>query len=125
MKNISLDPRINRIDLPEESHTTALADQENWITWEVFHQKKTGAQHTHAGIVHAPNAEMAMVFAKEQFGRRGQTAGLWVVKSSEIYSTTPENAEIFATTPEKQHREAAMYKTRDKIEQYRQEEQQS
>jgi ring-1,2-phenylacetyl-CoA epoxidase subunit PaaB len=122
MKNISLDPRVNRLDLPAQDHTTIVPEKEGWITFEVFHQKKTGAQHSHAGIVHAPNPEMAMVFAKEQFGRRGQTAGLWVVKSSEIYSTTPEDAEVFATTPEKMHREAAIYKSRDKIEKYRQEE---
>lgn len=125
MKNISLDPRVNRVELPEESHTTVLAEQDNWITWEVFHQKKTGAQHSHAGIVHAPNAEMAMVFAKEQFGRRGQTTGLWVVKSSEIYSTTEEDAEVFATTPEKLHREASAYKLRDKIEKFRQEQEEA
>ncbi|MGZ5304463.1 MAG: 1,2-phenylacetyl-CoA epoxidase subunit PaaB [Bacteroidia bacterium] len=119
MKEISLDPRMNRIDLPEESHTTILDAKDSWITYEVFHQKKSGTQHTHAGIVHAPNAEMAMVFAKEQFARRGQTSGLWVVKSSEILSTTSEDAEIFATTPEKLHREASAYKSRDKIEKYR------
>jgi ring-1,2-phenylacetyl-CoA epoxidase subunit PaaB len=119
MKEISLDPRMNRIDLPEESHETVLNEKDSWHTYEVFHQKKSGTQHAHAGIVHAPNAEMAMVFAKEQFGRRGQTTSLWVVNSSEIMATSQEDADIFATTPEKLHREASAYKSRDKIEKYR------
>src|SRR5687768_10052054 len=107
MREISLDPRMNRLELPEQEHVTKLNEEDSWITYEVFHQKKKGTQHAHAGIVHAPNAEMAMVFAKEQFGRRGQTSGLWVVKSSEIFSTSEEDADIFGTTPEKLHREAA------------------
>ena len=121
MKQISLDPRMNRVNLPDESHTTVLEASDSFVTYEVFHQKKRGAQHTHVGIVHAPNPEMALVFAKEQFGRRGQTTNLWVVKSSEILATDYDDADIFDTTPEKQHREAAMYKTRDKIEKYQNE----
>lgn len=121
MNTISLDPRVNRMGLPAEEHTTELDVQEGWHTYEVFHQKKRGAQHTHVGIVHAPNIEMAMVFAKEQFSRRGQTANLWVVKSSDVWATDYSDEDIFETTPEKLHREAVAYKSRDKIEKYREE----
>jgi ring-1,2-phenylacetyl-CoA epoxidase subunit PaaB len=121
MKEISLDPRMNRIDLPEEEHVTTLDEKDNWPTYEVFHQKKRGAQHQHVGIVHAPNPEMAMVFAKEQYSRRGQTANLWVVKSSDVLATSYDDEDIFETTPEKQYREAAAYKLRDKIEKFREE----
>lgn len=107
--------------LPEETHQVNLDAKDSWITYEVFHQKKSGTQHSHAGIVHAPNAEMAMVLAKEQYARRGQTNSLWVVKSSEIFTTSAEDADIFETTPEKLHREASLYKSRDKIEKYKQE----
>src|SRR5689334_2576281 len=107
MKIITLDPRIARAEIPSEEVNTDIPLQEGWITWEVFSQKRRGAQHSHLGILHAPNAEMAMVFAKEQFARRGQTVNLWVVKSSEIVATDYEDADIFETTPEKLHREAA------------------
>lgn len=109
--------------MPAESHTTELTQSEEWHTYEVFHQKKRGAQHSHVGIVHAPNPEMAMVFAKEQFGRRGQTTNLWVVKSAEVFAMDYEDADVFESTPQKLHREAALYKTRDKIEKYKQENQ--
>jgi ring-1,2-phenylacetyl-CoA epoxidase subunit PaaB len=109
------------MDLPEETETVQVEQREGWHTYEVFHQKKRGTQHQHVGIVHAPNAEMAMVFAKEAFARRGQTVNLWVVKSADVYSTGYDDADIFDTTPEKLHREAAAYKSRDKIEKYREE----
>lgn len=121
MKHISLDPRVNRMELetPEDQIVQIDAEKEGWITYEVFHQKKTGTQHIHAGIVHAPSDEMALVFAKEQFARRGATTGLWVVKSANIVATLAEDAEVFETTPEKLHREPSAYKVRDKIENYK------
>jgi ring-1,2-phenylacetyl-CoA epoxidase subunit PaaB len=120
MKTVSFDPRVTRLDLPERSETDILNTMENWQTFEVFHQKKKGDQHVHVGIVHAPNAEMALVLAKEQFGRRGQTANLWIVKSAEVYSTSYDDSDFFATTPEKLHREAGLYKVREKIAEFKQ-----
>lgn len=121
MKELSLDPRVNRIDYdPDQIEQHPLESRrDHFPTYEVFHQKKRGAQHVHVGIVHAPNPEMAMVFAKEQYSRRGQTTNIWVVRSSEIYATSYEDEDIFETTPEKQHREPGIYKVRDKIKKYK------
>lgn len=115
----SLDPRMNRIDLNDQS--VALEALDNWETWEVFHQKKRGDQHVHVGIVHAPNPDMALVMAKEAFGRRGQTVNLWVVRTSYVHATRYEDADMFETTPEKQYREAGGYKVMEKINQYKKE----
>lgn len=115
MKKISLDPRINRIDFEKYETFENQTENDQFITYEVFHQKKKGKQHAHVGIVHAPNQEMAMVFAKEQYGRRGQSSGLWVVKSSEIFSTAEEDADIFEEVPNKLHREPAPYMVKEKI----------
>ncbi|MBI3234558.1 MAG: 1,2-phenylacetyl-CoA epoxidase subunit B [Bacteroidetes bacterium] len=117
--NKSLDPRMGRIALIEDA--VELPEMDNWETWEVFHQKKRGDQHIHVGIVHAPNADMALVMAKEAFGRRGITANLWVVKSSNIVATPYEDMDMFETTPEKQYREAGGYKVMDKINKYKKE----
>src|SRR5580704_8812678 len=119
MKITSLDPRISALELPEENSAIEMSNAEGWHTYEVFHQKKTGTQHVHVGIVHAPNAEMAMIFAKESFARRGPTTSLWVVKTADMTATSPEDADIFETTPEKLYREASFYKLRDKIEKYK------
>lgn len=88
-------------------------------TYEVFHQDKRGKQHVHVGTIHAPDPEMALVLAKEQYARRLTCANLWVVKTSDVYAFSYEDEDMFETTPEKLHREAAAYKSRDKIEEYK------
>lgn len=114
----SLDPRISRAQLTKEG-IEPLQSLDQFETFEVFHQKKRGAQHLHVGIVHAPNPDMALLYAKEQYSRRGQTANLWVVKSSSIYATEYFDEDIFETAPEKFHRDPASYKVMDKIKEYK------
>jgi len=116
-----IDPRIKRLDLDSTQSFDKLEDLEEWGTYEVFHQKKRGEQHVHVGVVHAPDPELALVFAKEQYGRRLHTANIWVVKTSEIYSLGYENTDMFETTPEKIYREASGYKVREKINDYKKE----
>ena len=113
---MSLDPRINRLDLQR----TKEGEQTNshLITWEVFHQEKRGKQPIHSGIVHASTPEMAMIFAKEQYARRGKTTNLWVVKTSDVYTFSYDDEDIFETTPEKTFRDPAFYRVRDRIEAY-------
>lgn len=115
----SLDPRINRKNLPEDLSFEEPKSPDQFQTFEVFHQKNRGEQHVHVGVVHAPNAEMAMLYAKEQYSRRGKTANLWVVKSAEIFATEYFDEDIFETTPEKFHRDPASYKVMDKIQAYK------
>ena len=114
-----IDPRIRRLDLENTLSFNQLGDMEEWGTFEVFHQKKRGEQHVHAGVVHAPDPEMALLFAKEQYGRRLKCANMWVVKSTDVYSIGYENEDMFETTPEKLYREAGGYKLRDKINQFK------
>lgn len=115
----SLDPRISREEITENNTIAPLAEMDNWETYEVFHQKKRGDQHMHVGIVHAPNAEMALLFGKEQFGRRGITANIWVVKTANVFASEYEDVDMFDTTPQKQYREAGGYKVMEKINRYK------
>lgn len=117
MEDKSLDPRVNRLDVKKEADGYQTNSQ--WPTYEVFHQAKKGKQPMHVGIVHAPNHQMALVFAKEQYGRRQTTTDLWVVKTSDVYTLGHELEDIFDTTPEKTFREPADYKVRDRIEKYK------
>jgi ring-1,2-phenylacetyl-CoA epoxidase subunit PaaB len=92
----SLDPRVNRLGLPEEFEQTfslpGALDQ--FETYEAFIQVKEGKPFEHAGIVHAPNEEMAFLFAKEQYSRRGMICqAIGVVKTENIkVSSFTENA---------------------------------
>ena len=90
-----------------------------WAIQPPRNQRKRGEQHIHVGIVHAPNAEMALLFGKEQFGRRGLSVNIWVVRTRDVSSTGYDDSDIFETVPEKQYREAGGYKVRDKINAYR------
>ena len=115
----SLDPRITREQIEPDNSIEPLRNLDQWETYEVFHQKKRGDQHMHVGIVHAPNHEMAMLFAKEQFGRRGISVNIWVVKSKDVFATEYDDQDIFETTPEKVYREASGYKVMEKINMYK------
>lgn len=114
----SLDPRINRAQVSADD-IEPLKELDQFQTYEVFHQQKRGQQHVHVGIVHAPNPEMALLYAKEQYARRGQTSNLWVVPTNMVFATDYLDADIFETTPEKIHRDPATYKVMDRINEYK------
>jgi len=93
----SLDPRINRLHIPAEFGSTfpSKDSKDQFVTFEVFVQPKENKAFQHEGIVHAPTIDMAFLFAKEQFSRRGMScSGVWVVKTNDIQvSPFTENEE--------------------------------
>lgn len=115
MKINSLDPRISRAELDDDSKIGELQGSEHFQTYEVFQQVKRGTHHQHVGSVHAPNAEMAMLFAKEQYCRRGAAVNLWVVKTADVFVTEYQDADIFETTEDKLYRDPNSYKVMDRI----------
>jgi ring-1,2-phenylacetyl-CoA epoxidase subunit PaaB len=110
----SLDPRITRAKI-DYSGIDPLGVMDQFQTFEVFHQKKRGAQHVHVGIVHAPNADMALLYAKEQYARREVTSNLWVVPSNCVAATEYFDDDIFTSAPTKDYRDPAAYKVMDRI----------
>ncbi len=115
MKIKSLDPRVTRANIDEDTQEGILNPLDHFETYEVFEQRKRGTHHIHVGSVHAPSAEMAVVFAKEQYTRRGQCVNLWVVKTSDVFVTEYEDSDIFETTANKKYREPDAYKVIDRI----------
>lgn len=59
-----------------------------WPTFMVFEQEAEDKPHQHAGTVHAPDAEMALLNARDVFVRRPQVCSLWVVREDAIYART-------------------------------------
>jgi phenylacetate-CoA oxygenase PaaH subunit len=47
--------------------------------WEVFRQERKGQPFQHAGSIEAPDDVFAEWYAREQYGRRGESVALWVV----------------------------------------------
>jgi ring-1,2-phenylacetyl-CoA epoxidase subunit PaaB len=79
--------------------------------WEVFTQAEGGAAHEHAGSVHAPDAEMALQNARDVYSRRGEAVSLWVVPSSTITASTPEDmGPFFDPGNDKAYRHPQFYK---------------
>ena len=84
----SHDPRMNRLGLPDApAPAVAKTALDQFATYEVFHQKKEGAPFVYVGPVHAPEADVAFLFAKEQYSRRFACSGLWVVPTAAITVT--------------------------------------
>jgi len=84
----SLDPRVNRMfeqgDVPIEPK----AQLDQLPTYEVFYQLKEGKPFEHVGIVHAPDEDLAFVFAKEKYSRRGNTCtGMFVLPTEAVFVT--------------------------------------
>jgi phenylacetate-CoA oxygenase PaaH subunit len=54
------------------------------VIYEVFRQERKGQAFAHAGSVEAPDQAFAEWYAREQYGRRGESVSLWVVPRREI-----------------------------------------
>ena len=52
--------------------------------YEVFRQERKGQAFQHAGSIGAPNLEFAELYAREQYGRRGESVALWLVPRDAI-----------------------------------------
>ena len=53
--------------------------------YEVFRRERAGQPFTHAGSVVAPDERFAEVYAREQFGRRQESAALWLVARDAVH----------------------------------------
>ena len=54
------------------------------MIFEVFRQERKGQPFQHAGSLEAGNQEFAEAYAKEFYGRRGESEALWVVPRKAI-----------------------------------------
>ncbi len=55
------------------------------MIWEVFRQDRKGRPFEHAGSVVAPDPTFAESYAREQYGRRGESAALWLVPRDAVH----------------------------------------
>ena len=56
--------------------------------FEVFRRERAGQPFEHAGSLEAPDAGFAAAWAREQYGRRGESEALWLVPRSAIHQVT-------------------------------------
>lgn len=72
-----------------------------WPRWEVFKQDDAGQPHRSIGAIHAPDAEMALMNARDVHVRRPDCENLWVARADHIFSMTAEELTAWDTTLER------------------------
>jgi len=87
-----------------------------WPLWEVFIRSKQGLDHKHVGSLHAADATMAVQNARDVYTRRLEGVSIWVVESTHIHASNPdEAAEFFDPAADKVYRHPAFYTVPDSI----------
>ncbi len=78
--------------------------------WEVFIRPRNGLSHKHVGSIHATDEVMAVQAARDVYTRRGEGNSIWVVPSSAITASDPDQAsENFEPTGDKIYRHPTFY----------------
>lgn len=88
----------------------------DWPLWEVFVRSKGGLSHRHVGSVHAPDPKLALAHARDTYTRRMEGVSLWVVKSTDIVASDPDEAgELFEPAADKVYRHPTFYDIPDEV----------
>ncbi len=99
------------------SQTQETAKDRTWPLWEVFVRSKRGLSHVHAGSLHAPDGEMALRNARDLYTRRQEGVSLWVVRSSDIVATSPQERDsFFDPSADKVYRHPTFYDVPEDVE---------
>jgi ring-1,2-phenylacetyl-CoA epoxidase subunit PaaB len=83
--------------------------------WAVFLQARRRDAHVYVGDVHAPDAEMALLLAKENYTRRDPCVSLWVVPAREIRATASDAVEMFEPATDKSYRFGGSYRQQQRV----------
>jgi ring-1,2-phenylacetyl-CoA epoxidase subunit PaaB len=65
-----------------------------WPLWEVFVRSAHGLAHKHVGSLHASDETMAMQNARDVYTRRNEGVSIWVVRSTNIVTSAPDDAAV-------------------------------
>jgi ring-1,2-phenylacetyl-CoA epoxidase subunit PaaB len=86
-----------------------------WPLWEVFIRQKRGLSHVHVGSLHAADAETALLSARDVYTRRVEGVSIWVVPSTAITASDPDDAAAFFDSIDKPYRHATHYQIPDEV----------
>ncbi|MGF1664686.1 MAG: 1,2-phenylacetyl-CoA epoxidase subunit PaaB [Acidimicrobiia bacterium] len=83
--------------------------------WEVFVRPRRGIAHGHAGSLHAPDAETALQHARDVYTRRREGISVWVVPTSAITASDPDDTEELFESIDKPYRHATYYEIPEEV----------
>ena len=81
--------------------------------YEVFRQEKDGDPMRHGGNVMAPDAELALHYAHEMFGRRQESTRLWIVRRADI--AVLDDLDLLKPPLDRSFKKPGGYVMRDKL----------
>jgi phenylacetate-CoA oxygenase PaaH subunit len=84
------------------------------VIYEVFRQERRGQAFQHAGSFDAPDEAFAEAYAREFYGRRGESTALWVVPREAIASI-----EEFVDELERNYHRVDGYSLKEKLKEAR------
>ena len=82
--------------------------------FEVFQQAREGKAFEHGGSVIAPDVEMALLYAREFYGRRQESHALWVVPRDAIVEITDPDI-LHPPAVDRSYRSVLGYSVRDTL----------
>ena len=92
------------------------AEGGGWPMYEVFVRAKRGLNHVHVGSLHAADDEMALHHARDVYTRRNEGISIWVVRSSLIKASDPDEREsFFEPSADKAFRHPTFYEIPDDV----------
>jgi ring-1,2-phenylacetyl-CoA epoxidase subunit PaaB len=81
--------------------------------YEVFRREREGAPMVHTGSVAAASPDLALLYAKDVYGRRGESSMLWVAPR-EAFQVL-DDADILHPALSRAYRLVEGYRMRDKL----------
>jgi ring-1,2-phenylacetyl-CoA epoxidase subunit PaaB len=99
-----------------DSRTVDSNARNEWPLFEVFIRARSGLEHKHAGSIHAADARMALNHARDVYTRRQEGVSIWVVPSSQIVASDPDDADaLFEPARDKIYRHPTFYSIPDEV----------
>ena len=87
-----------------------------WPLYEVFIRARSGLEHKHVGSIHAADPQMALEHARDVYTRRQEGVSIWVVPSSQIVASDPDDADaLFEPARDKIYRHPTFYTIPDEV----------
>jgi ring-1,2-phenylacetyl-CoA epoxidase subunit PaaB len=109
--NPSANPTVNPTAGGTVNAEDATPDTRERTLWEVFVRPRRGLGHQHVGSLHAADAELALLRARDLYTRRGEGVSVWVVPAAAITASSPQEKDpFFAPAGDKVYRHPTFYK---------------
>ena len=88
----------------------------DWPLWEIFIRSQHGLSHRHVGSLHAADAEMAILNARDVYTRRNEGVSIWAVRAADITASAPgDKGPLFEPSNSKVYRHPTFYDIPEKL----------